>query len=90
MDRQAAGLGSARALAAGGRGAASLLAPAPPHRCFAFPALLLLPPQVVALGGSITRGTGATSPGAAYISRFFKLLNATFPHRWVGGGWRSV
>ena len=36
--------------------------------------------QVVLLGGSITRGTGASRPGHAYASRFFQALNASFPH----------
>lgn len=81
VDRQA-GVGGGRRAAAG-RAAGSLppSLPAPTLRSLLPPPL----PQVVALGGSITRGTGATSPGAAYISRFFQLLNATFPHRWAGG-----
>ena len=37
--------------------------------------------QVVTLGGSITRGTGATQPSRGYTSLFFSWINATFPHR---------
>ena len=38
------------------------------------------PVAVVTLGGSITRGTGASKPAHAYASRFFAALNASFPH----------
>ncbi len=31
----------------------------------------------------MTRGTGASKPAHTYASRFFQLLNASFPHRWV-------
>ena len=53
--------------------------PPHPHPHPASPRLPLL--QVVTLGGSITRGTGASKPALAYASRFFQLLNASFPHR---------
>lgn len=51
--------------------------------------------QVYTLGGSVTRGLGATRPEHNYANRFFQLVNASFPHRWVGSrvaarglGWR--
>lgn len=39
------------------------------------------PVQVFTLGGSVTRGLGATRPDHNYANRFFQLINATFPHR---------
>lgn len=39
--------------------------------------------QVATLGGSVTKGSGASSPEASYPSRLFQLLNASFPHRRV-------
>jgi lysophospholipase L1-like esterase len=39
------------------------------------------PIKVATLGGSVTRGTGASRPAHTYASRFFQLLNASFPHR---------
>lgn len=38
------------------------------------------PIKVFALGASVTRGIGATSPSLSYVSRFFEFLNTTFPH----------
>ena len=43
------------------------------------------PIQVYTLGGSVTRGLGASAPSRNYANRFFQLINASFPHRWVGG-----
>lgn len=34
---------------------------------------------VVALGGSVTHGSGASDPSRAYPGQFFAWLNATFP-----------
>lgn len=48
------------------------------------------PVTVVALGGSITMGSGVPSPELCYTSRFFQALNASFPHRQgpaASGGW---
>ncbi|KAL4427825.1 hypothetical protein ABPG75_001914 [Micractinium tetrahymenae] len=40
------------------------------------------PIKVYALGGSVTGGGGSSYPPAtAYVSRFFRWINATFPHR---------
>lgn len=39
------------------------------------------PVTVVMLGGSITRGSGASRPAATFASRFFQFVNATWPHR---------
>ena len=41
------------------------------------------PVKVAMLGGSITKGSGASGPEASYPSRFFEALNASFPHRWA-------
>ena len=38
------------------------------------------PIKVVTLGGSVTRGLGASVPEHNYANRFFQLINATFPH----------
>lgn len=52
------------------------------------------PIKIFTLGGSVTKGQGASSPEAAYPSRLFEFLNANFPHKWAqkGGGecWRSA
>lgn len=74
----------------------SLLPWPPSHRCSAAaaaaaceqqPRLLLTrctfsmhPGQVFTLGGSVTRGLGATRPEHNYPNRFFAALNATWPH----------
>ena len=34
---------------------------------------------MVALGGSVTHGSGASDPSRAYPGQFFSWLNATFP-----------
>ncbi|KAL4442042.1 hypothetical protein ABPG77_011303 [Micractinium sp. CCAP 211/92] len=40
------------------------------------------PVKVYALGGSVTGGGGSShAPARAYVSRFFKWINTTFPHR---------
>ncbi len=39
------------------------------------------PVKIATLGGSITKGSGATGPEASYPARFFEALNASFPHR---------
>jgi hypothetical protein len=39
------------------------------------------PIKVFTLGGSVTKGQGASTAPAAYPSRLFELINATFPHR---------
>lgn len=36
--------------------------------------------QVYTLGGSVTRGLGASKPEFNYANRLFALINATFPH----------
>ncbi|PSC76523.1 Beta-glucan synthesis-associated SKN1 [Micractinium conductrix] len=36
--------------------------------------------QVFTLGGSVTRGLGASKPEFNYANRFFSLINSTFPH----------
>ncbi|KAL4423591.1 hypothetical protein ABPG77_004631 [Micractinium sp. CCAP 211/92] len=38
------------------------------------------PIQVYTLGGSVTRGLGASKPEFNYANRLFALINATFPH----------
>ncbi len=38
------------------------------------------PIRAVTLGGSITYGNGASSPGRAYAGRFFQFIRAAFPH----------
>ncbi|EFN59203.1 hypothetical protein CHLNCDRAFT_56786 [Chlorella variabilis] len=38
------------------------------------------PIQVFTLGGSVTRGLGASAPERNYANRFFQLINASFPH----------
>lgn len=56
------------------------------------------PKQVYTLGGSVTRGLGASRPEHNYANRFFSLINATFPHRWAADadadallrGWMAV
>lgn len=47
-----------------------------PHACT--PAVP--PRQVFTLGGSVTRGLGASRPEHNYPNRFFAALNATWPH----------
>ncbi|KAL4423775.1 hypothetical protein ABPG75_001076 [Micractinium tetrahymenae] len=37
--------------------------------------------KAVTLGGSVTYGNGASSPGRAYAGRFFEFIRAAFPHR---------
>lgn len=39
------------------------------------------PIKIFTLGGSVTKGQGASSPEAAYPSRLFEFLNANFPHK---------
>lgn len=41
------------------------------------------PIKAFTLGGSVTRGAGASSEAATYPARFFQFLNATFPHRYA-------
>lgn len=41
----------------------------------------------VALGGSVSVGAGASAMNqTAYVPRFFRFLNASFPHRYLLGG----
>lgn len=44
------------------------------------------PIKVFTLGGSVTKGSGSSSPAGSYASRLFQLINSTFPHRWVAVG----
>lgn len=37
--------------------------------------------KVFALGGSVTKGQGASTTQAAFPSRLFEFINSTFPHR---------
>ncbi|PSC72893.1 photosystem II reaction cent isoform B [Micractinium conductrix] len=39
------------------------------------------PIKAYTIGGSVTRGAGASSDATSYPSRFFEFLNSTFPHR---------
>ncbi|KAL4440672.1 hypothetical protein ABPG77_000381 [Micractinium sp. CCAP 211/92] len=39
------------------------------------------PIKAFTIGGSVTRGAGASSPDRSFPERFFAFLNATFPHR---------
>lgn len=45
------------------------------------------PIKAFTIGGSVTRGAGASSPDTTFAERFFAFLNSTFPHRW---GWRHL
>ncbi|KAL4421052.1 hypothetical protein ABPG77_007527 [Micractinium sp. CCAP 211/92] len=38
------------------------------------------PIKIFTLGGSVTKGQGASSPEAAYPSRLFEFISANFPH----------
>ncbi|EFN55332.1 hypothetical protein CHLNCDRAFT_134328 [Chlorella variabilis] len=38
------------------------------------------PIKVFTLGGSVTKGSGSSSPAGSYASRLFQLINSTFPH----------
>ena len=47
------------------------------------------PITALTLGGSVTRGSGASNISEAYPSKFFQFINATFPNRCAplsGGG----
>lgn len=39
------------------------------------------PIKIFTLGGSVTKGQGASSPEAAYPSRLFEFINANFPNK---------
>ncbi|KAL4429381.1 hypothetical protein ABPG77_005155 [Micractinium sp. CCAP 211/92] len=39
------------------------------------------PIKAYTLGGSVTKGQGASAPEKGYASRFFEFINATWPHR---------
>jgi hypothetical protein len=39
------------------------------------------PIVAVTLGGSVTRGSGASDSSKNYPSRFFDFIRATFPHK---------
>ena len=39
------------------------------------------PITALTLGGSVTRGSGASNISEAYPSKFFQFINATFPNR---------
>ena len=40
------------------------------------------PISVIALGGSVTRGSGSSDPEkTSYPARLFEFINATFPHK---------
>lgn len=38
------------------------------------------PIKAYTLGGSVTRGLGASAPNASYPARFFQFVNSSFPH----------
>lgn len=42
------------------------------------------PIKAYTLGGSVTKGQGTSTDGAAYPNRFFEFIQAAFPHRWAG------
>jgi hypothetical protein len=39
------------------------------------------PLTAVAIGGSVTRGGGASNEAAQFPEMFFHFINSTFPHR---------
>jgi hypothetical protein len=39
------------------------------------------PIKVFTLGGSVTKGSGASTQADSYASLLFQLINSTFPHR---------